>query len=229
MPKLPMEVGAFTAHADLFVLMHQNCESLKKHLSTNELRKLFAESSLEQQTAIIELQSENLQLQDKVEELKKANEVWHKMHCEALVQNGLQAVRIDALSSALAPFVLHKKALARKFAWKDDLSIRVYSCEASELRWGAFLQAEDAVKGRFFIPEIREDAQTGEVKIFQERDINRIEPMMNKLAKLWKKHPQERLTQIIHNYLTDDSDYTSFFYQEDEVTDANITRELYRE
>lgn len=208
-PQLPMEIMAFVQASNSFVTSHAACKERQKQLISDEdMQKIFAEKNADEQQKTIDEQRQFItRLQSELIQLKELNHV--------------KSARIDALQSALVPFVFHKKALASMFGWKDELLTRVYACGSSELRWGAFLQAEQATKGMFYVEPMSEQALT-------ERDPGRIDPMMADLTALWKTRPQERLTQLIVNYLSEDTECPQFFYQEDYVTAANIKAELKR-
>lgn len=62
------------------------------------------------------------------------------------------------------------------------------------------------------------------------RDINRIERILNMLKELWNKYPDQRLGQLLENYVFfkgKRGDITSLrlFYQEDDETE-NILKEI---
>ncbi|WP_373804866.1 hypothetical protein [Jeotgalibaca porci] len=48
------------------------------------------------------------------------------------------------------------------------------------------------------------------------RDIKRIKPFMNKLAKEWEKYPDLRFVQFV-NFLFSEAEYDSFFYEEADI------------
>lgn len=170
----------------------------------NELKKLFAETSKDQQSAIMELQSEvyktedrlkaaladvsRLQvsvegllsdinksvpegklidtmvfqhytiamlalakspeaepikiLKDEIGALKKLNQelVQTAQDREEILAASL--MDIETQRNALAPFYFHKLALAKKYMWKDEDSITVYTADNSSLTWGDFIQTE---------------------------------------------------------------------------------------
>jgi hypothetical protein len=61
-----------------------------------------------------------------------------------------------------------------------------------------------------------------------ERDPERIDPIIENLRALWKKYPQQRLTQLIVNYLGDLGQVPGFYHQEDHITALKIKREKER-
>ena len=62
-----------------------------------------------------------------------------------------------------------------------------------------------------------------------ERDPERIDEVIDNLRALWKSHPNQRLGQLLENYVfyngkRGDSTSCSLFYQEDDATLTNIKR-----
>ena len=47
------------------------------------------------------------------------------------------------------------------------------------------------------------------------RDVNRIDPMLQVIEKIWKKHPDLRLLQLLHNVL--ESDTMAYYFEDDEL------------
>jgi hypothetical protein len=59
------------------------------------------------------------------------------------------------------------------------------------------------------------------------RDINRIERIIHDLERLWKQYPDQRLGQILENYVFNrgqrgDKTSCALYYQEDNITQDNI-------
>ena len=55
------------------------------------------------------------------------------------------------------------------------------------------------------------------------RDINRIDPIIDKLREVWKQYPDLRLTQLM--WVLGKSNYT-FFYVEDDHINSKLDRAL---
>jgi len=58
------------------------------------------------------------------------------------------------------------------------------------------------------------------------RDPERIEPMLELLAQVWRQNPDLRLAQILVNAIPDAGPCPQVFHAEDDVVDAGLRRLL---
>lgn len=68
-------------------------------------------------------------------------------------------------------------------------------------------------------------------KYYKPRDPKRIDRILEKLGKLWKEYPDQRLGQLIENYVIPAGKMRGpntcwIFYAEDDVTEKNLDKEL---
>lgn len=58
------------------------------------------------------------------------------------------------------------------------------------------------------------------------REINRIDRISNKLSILWHEYPDQRLGQLLENYIFEYCELSPLFYLEDDIIEDKIDAQI---